>query len=312
MTRYREIDPALVATRPVAGRETRFNVADLARRVEAADARLLSALPDVLGASSLRAVIDAAGRASRTGKPIILMLGGHVIKTGCSPFLIQLMELGIVRAVAMNGATAIHDFEIASFGATSEDVEAELDSGTFGMSRETAEAMNGATGDAAARQEGLGEGLGRHLQEAPHAAVSILAAAYRLSIPATVHVALGTDVLHQHSTADGAAIGETSLRDFRILAGSMSPLSGGVVLNFGSAVILPEVFLKAFSLITNLGEEVRDLTTCDFDFIRHYRPMRNVVQRPTAGGRGQGYAITGHHEVMIPLLVAGILENLER
>jgi hypothetical protein len=311
MSRYPEIDLADVRTRPVASRESLVDVTALARPVNAADAAILDRLPDFLGAASLRAVIAATLAAARRKRPVVVMAGAHVVKTGCGPCLIQLMEEGIVTAVALNGAAAIHDFELASFGSTSEDVEASLRKGAFGMARETAVAMNETTVAAAGRGEGLGEGWGRHLleTEAPHAASSLLASAFRLSIPLTVHVALGTDILHQHPSADGAAIGATSLRDFRILAAALSPLSGGVVLNFGSAVILPEVFLKALSVLLNRGEAVTELTTCDFDFIRHYRPTRNVVERPGAAGRGRGYALTGHHEILIPLFTAGVIRG---
>jgi hypothetical protein len=284
----------------------------LARQVEPDDAALLDRLPDQLGAAALRSVVGATAAAALGRRPVVVLAGGHVVKTGCTPCLVQLMERGVITAVALNGAAAIHDFELATLGATSEDVEGSLATGSFGMASETAAAMNAVTGEASRRGEGLGEALGRYLHEtgAPHAATSLLAGGWRLNIPVTVHVALGTDVIHQHPSADGAAIGATSLRDFRILAAALRPLAGGVVLNFGSAVVLPEVFLKALSVLLNLGEPVRDLTTCDFDFIRHYRPMMNVVQRPTAGGRGRGYSITGHHEILIPLFTAGVLRRL--
>lgn len=312
MSRYREIDLSDVRTRPVAGRDSKVGIGALAGRVTAPDAAILDRLPQFLGAESLRAVIAATVAAARRKRPVLIMAGAHVVKTGCAPCLIQLMEEGVVTAVALNGAAAIHDFELASFGRTSEDVEASLGEGAFGMAQETALAMNETTVAAATRGEGLGEGLGRHLHEtaAPHAGSSLLASAWRLSIPLTVHVALGTDILHQHPSADGASIGATSLRDFRILAAALSPLSGGVVLNFGSAVVLPEVFLKALSVLLNRGETISDLTTCDFDFIRHYRPTRNVVERPVAGGRGRGYALTGQHEILIPLFTAGVVRGL--
>jgi hypothetical protein len=251
--------------------------------------------------------------AARAGRTVLAMAGGHVVKTGCAPYLIQLMDLRAITALALNGATAIHDFEMATLGTTSEDVEASLAGSRFGMAAETAEAMNGVVREAAVRGEGMGEALGRFLLEsgAPRAEGSLLASAFRLGIPATVHVAMGTDVIHQHPSADGAAIGAASLRDFRILAAALRALSGGVVLNMGSAVVLPEVFLKVLSVLLNLGMEVRNLTTCDFDFIRQYRTGENVVRRPTAGGRGKGYALTGHHEILIPLFVAGVLRGLE-
>ncbi|HET9232960.1 MAG TPA: hypothetical protein VFP10_02330, partial [Candidatus Eisenbacteria bacterium] len=244
---------------------------------------------------------------------VLALMGGHVIKTGCSPVLIQLLEAQAVRAVAMNGAAAIHDYEAARFGQTSEDVEASLGAGSFGMAAETATGMNAVTRLAAEEKLGLGEALGRALQgdDAPHRNLSVLAATYRLGLPATVHVALGTDILHQHPSADGAAIGETSLRDFRILAALLEDFRGGVALHFGSAVILPEVFLKAFSIAANLGKDLTGITTINFDFIRQYRARMNVVERPTAGGRGVGLELVGHHEILLPLFAAGILRGLE-
>lgn len=312
MSRYAEIDLGRIRPLPAAARATRVGATGQALPVEPADAALLDRLPDRLGAAALRSIVEATAAAARARRPVTALAGGHVVKTGCAPCLIQLMERGAITAVALNGAAAIHDFELATLGATSEDVEASLAAGSFGMAHETATGLNGAAVEAAHRNEGLGEALGRHLHEtgAPHAASSLLACGWRLGVPVTVHVALGTDVVHQHPSADGAAIGAASLRDFRILAAALRPLAGAVVLNFGSAVILPEVFLKAFSVLLNLGEPVSDLTTCDFDFIRHYRPMMNVVQRPTAGGRGRGYSVTGHHEILIPLFAAGVLRGL--
>lgn len=312
MGRYPEIDLGRIVTRPVEERPSLVGLSGLAAPLEPADAALLDRLPDVLGARSLRRLVEATADAARAGRRVALMAGGHVIKTGCGPCFIQLLERGVPSVIALNGAAAIHDFELATIGQTSEDVEAGLNSGSFGMAEETTRTMNELTARAAAAGEGLGEALGRHLAgSAPHADRSVLAAAWRAGVPVTVHVAVGTDILHQHATADGAAIGATSLRDFRILAAALEGLSGGVVLNFGSAVLLPEVFLKALSVLLNLGESITGLTTGDFDFIRHYRPTRNVVQRPTAGGRGQGFAITGHHEIMIPLFTAGVLRALD-
>lgn len=309
MSRHPEIDLGLLREEPVAARPSKVHPGALARPVRPEDAAILDRLPDQLAASDLREVVAATAGAARAGRPVLVMAGGHVIKTGCGPLIVQLLEAGVVTAVAFNGAAAIHDFELAAFGATSEDVEAALASSSFGMAAETAARMNEVTAEAAARGEGLGEALGRHLVEtsAPQAATSVLAAAWRIGRPLTVHVAIGTDILHQHPTADGAAIGATSLRDFRILAQAIRPLAGGVVLNFGSAVVLPEVFLKVLSIQLNLGDRVTDLTTADFDFLRHYRPTQNVVRRPTAGGRGRGFSITGHHEILLPLFCAGVL-----
>ena len=312
MSRYREADLSRTKTRPVATRPSKVDLTTLARPPGPESAALIDCLPDVLAAKTLRDVVGATAAAARGGRTTLVMAGGHVVQTGCSPCLSTLMEKGASTVVALNGAAAIHDFELAAFGATSEDVEAALGDGTFGMAEETSRLMNAVTREAHERGEGLGEALGRHLVEtkAPHANVSLLASAYRRDIPVTVHVAIGTDILHQHASADGAAIGATSLRDFRILAAAIENLSGGVVLNMGSAVILPEVFLKALAVNLNQGREVRDLVTCDFDFIRHYRPAQNVVGRPVAAGRGRGYSLTGHHEILIPLFTAGVVRAL--
>lgn len=311
MSRHPEIDLSRLAARPARDRDTKVGWEALGGRVHPSDADLLDRLPDVLGARDLRLLVSATAEAARRRSPVLVMAGGHVVKTGCAVPIIQLLEAGIVSTVALNGAAAIHDFEMAAYGATSEDVEAELARGTFGMADETAARMNRVTTEARERGEGLGEAFGRHLVEsgAPFADRSLLAAAWRLGRPLTVHVAIGTDVLHQHPSADGAAIGETTLRDFRILAEAIRPLAGGVVLNMGSAVLLPEVFLKVVSIHLNLGETITGLTTADFDFLRHYRPTQNVVRRPTAGGRGRGVSLTGHHEILIPLFTAGVLRE---
>ena len=313
MSRFREVDLDAIGTQPVEERPSKVTVEQFARPVTPAMASLLDALPDILAGTTLREVVAAIATAARNGRPVIAMLGGHVVKTGCAPLLLQLVDRGVITAFAMNGATAIHDYEVARFGRTSEDVQAALDAGLFGMAAETSRGMNAATREAVDREEGLGEALGRVLVEgdAPHADKSLLAAAHRAGIPVTVHVAVGTDILHQHATADGAAIGEASHRDFRILAGVLTDFHGGVALNVGSAVILPEVFLKAFSVAANLGADLTDITTVNLDFLRHYRPRMNVIQRPTAGGRGRGLELTGHHEILLPLITAGVLRALE-
>ena len=261
----------------------------------------------------MREVIDHVARAARARRPVVVMCGGHVVKVGVPPCLIALMERGIVTHLALNGAAALHDVEIARMGRTSEDVEANLHAGTFGMVDETGDFMNAAVVEGQRRGEGLGECWGRALDEAnaPHASVSLLAAAWRLEIPATVHVAIGTDTIHHHPACDGAALGETSLRDFRIFAATLAEARGAVVLNIGSAVLLPEVFLKALAVARNLGADLSDLTTANFDQIQHYRPRVNVIERPTRGPGGKGYALTGHHEIMIPLLTAGVLARFE-
>ncbi|MFN8571848.1 MAG: hypothetical protein U0132_07310 [Gemmatimonadaceae bacterium] len=276
----------------------------------------LDSLPDVLVARDFRNVATAIVQAKRAGRAVVLMLGGHVIKTGLAPLLIDLMERGIVTHVAMNGSAAIHDYEIARFGATSEDVAAGLRDGTFGMADETGRGLNEAFIAGMHAQWGMGESVARALQNQPTLAnpsLSILLAAQRLGVGATVHAAIGAEIIHQHPVASGAAIGDTSHRDFRRLAGALPGLhDGGVVLNVGSAVIMPEVFLKALTIARNLydGQPV-NFTTCDLDMSRHYRPRVNVVQRPTMAG-GKGYEITGHHEIMVPLLAWAVVTELSR
>ena len=238
-------------------------------------------------------------------------MGAHAIKVGLSPMIVDLMERGVLTSVALNGAGIIHDFELALAGRTSEDVGPGLDRGRFGMARETGAVLNEVIRGAARRGAGLGEALGRHLNEGryPHRALSIVAAGDRLGIPVTVHVAIGTDIIHMHPSADGAAIGAASLRDFHRLAEVVAGLSGGVYMNLGSAVVLPEVFVKALNLARNLGHRVRPLFTLDLDFLRHYRPGVNVVSRPTAAG-GRGVHITGHHELLFPVLAGAVLERI--
>lgn len=274
----------------------------------------LSSLPDVLVAADFRKVVAAIVHAARNKRAVVVMLGGHIVKTGVAPLLIDLMQRAVVTHVAMNGSGAIHDYEIARFGATSEDVARGLVDGTFGMAEETGRGMNEAFTEGMKNGWGMGEAVARALEKIPlaHPEMSILLAAHRLGIPCTVHAALGAEIIHQHPAADGAAIGDTSHRDFRRLAASLPALDdGGVVLNLGSAVIMPEVFLKALTIARNLnGPAPRNFTTCDMDMIRHYRPRVNVVMRPTNAG-GSGYEITGHHEIMIPLLVWAVITELD-
>jgi hypothetical protein len=239
-------------------------------------------------------------------------MGAHVIKVGLSPLLIDLLERGIVTAVAMNGACVVHDFELATAGFTSEDVETQLAEGDFGMAEETGRLVNDAVAAGSRRGLGLGRAVGEWLQAArpPHLSYSILAACARLEAACTVHVAVGTDIVHMHPACDGAAVGQASLQDFRLLAAIVADLDGGgVYLNVGSAVLLPEVFLKALTLARNLGHPVRDFVTANLDFLQHYRPTQNVVRRPVARG-GRGYALTGHHELLVPLLAAAVIEEL--
>ena len=257
-------------------------------------------------------LIDAMIFAYRQQKPVIVMLGGHVVKCGLSPILIDLMQIGIISALVFNGSTAIHDFEIGMIGQTSEDVELNIQTGQFGMADETGRWMNHASIQAVRDGTGLGEGFAQALWNLnpPYAEVSLMVQARKLNIPITVHVAIGTDIIHQHPTADGAALGKASFDDFRLLTSIVADLdNGGVVLNFGSAVILPEVFLKALTVTRNLGHTVRQFTTANFDMVNHYRPQENVVRRPTSDG-GQGFTFCGHHEIMIPLLAAGVKSRL--
>lgn len=271
-------------------------------------AQLLQGLPDVLAARDLRDAARAIAQRQRAGKQIVLGMGAHPIKVGLSPLIIDWLQRGKLSCVAMNGAAIIHDFELAFAGRTSEDVAATLDGGKFGMARETGEFLNSAIA-AAADNEGLGAAVGRAMLAAklPHAGISILTTAARLGIPVTVHVAIGTDIIHMHPSADGAAIGRTSLEDFHRLTAVVARLRGGVFINVGSAVIIPEVFVKALNLARNLGHRVDRLMTIDMDFVRHYRPQVNVVARPTSGN-GKGYHFTGHHELMLPLLFAAVEE----
>jgi len=259
--------------------------------------------------------VNALVRAARAGRGVVLMLGGHVVKTGLSPVLIELMRRQIVTHVAMNGSAAIHDYEIARFGATSEDVAAGLRDGTFGMADETGRGLNDAFASGMEEKRGMGEAVAEALSRDANLAnpeLSLLLQARNLGVSVTVHAALGAEIIHQHPAADGAAIGETSLRDFRRLAASLPSLhDGGVVLNVGSAVIMPEVFLKALTIARNLNEgRPTGFTTCDLDMQRHYRPRVNVVQRPVLAG-GEGFEITGHHEIMVPLLAWAVIDALD-
>ena len=258
-----------------------------------------------------RELVQRIGRGAPNGKPVLLGMGAHVIKVGLNPVLIDLMRKGIISAIAMNGAGIVHDAEIAMVGRTSEEVADVLGAGAFGAARETGEVLNGAICRGAEKNIGLGEAVGEVLleQDFPYNDQSLLAQARKLDIPVTVHVAVGTDIIHIHPGADGAAIGQTSHHDFRIFCSLVAGMEGGVYLNVGSAVLLPEVFLKALTVVRNLGYEVKNITTANFDFIRHYRPATNVVHRPTLEG-GRGFNFTGHHELMIPLLAAALLDAL--
>ena len=313
---YREADLSRVRTVPVAGRANRVD-ASLLARLPTADRRFAAfwdALPDVLAARDLRfvvgAVVSAAGR-----RPVVAMLGGHVIKVGLGPLLRELMRRGVITHVAMNGSAAIHDFELAAFGGTSEDVAAGLGDGTFGMAEETGREMNGALAAGARASQGAGQALARALagrSTLPGGDVSVLVASEAYSVPVTVHAAIGAEIIHQHPTADGAVLGETSHRDFRRLAGALPALhDGGVVLNLGSAVVMPEVFLKALTIARNLGDgRPTGFAAVDCDMQRHYRPRVNVVERPTLAG-GRGVQLTGHHEILLPLLCWAVFDRLD-
>jgi len=313
---YREADLSRLTTIPVAGRRNKLDASLLASPpgADRSFAAFLAALPDVLAARDLRAVVDAVAAAARGRHGVVLLVGGHVIKVGLGPLLRTLIARVVVTHVALNGAAAIHDFELAAFGGTSEDVESGLADGSFGMSEETGAEMNAAVAAAARAGQGMGEGLARALavrSSLPGREASVLLAAQAHDVPVTVHAAIGAEIIHQHPTADGAAIGDTSHRDFRRLAGSLPSLDqGGAVLNLGSAVVLPEVFLKALTIARNLGHgRPTHFIAADFDMQRHYRPRVNVVQRPTRAG-GTGYQLTGHHELLLPMLVWGVLGAL--
>lgn len=275
-------------------------------------ARWVKSLPKILAGNDFRQIVDNIVRAAGSDKTIILAMGAHPIKVGLSPIIIDLMERGVISGVAMNGAGIIHDSEVAMAGNTSEDVAAVLGKGQFGMAEETGKFLNAAISDGAKQGLGLGRSIGAMLvKEAfPYNHLSLLARAFELNIPVTVHVAIGTDIIHFHPNADGAAIGQTSHLDFRIFARLVSTLKKGVLINLGSAVIMPEVFLKALSLTRNLGHDVSEVTTVNMDFIQHYRPMTNVVHRPTLES-GRGFSLVGHHEIMFPLLAAAVIEGLK-
>jgi hypothetical protein len=313
---YREADLSRLTTIPVAGRRNKVDASLLASPpgADQSFSAFLSSLPDVLAARDLRAVIDGVAAAARAGRGVVLLAGGHVIKVGLGPLIRTWLARGVITHLALNGAAAIHDFELAAYGGTSEDVESGLADGTFGMSEETGRDMNAAIAAAAQADQGMGEGLARALtgrSSLPGGEASVLLAALRHDVPVTVHAAIGAEIIHQHPTADGATLGATSHRDFRRLAGSLPQIDqGGAVLNWGSAVVLPEVFLKALAIARNLADgRPTQFLAADCDMQRHYRPAMNVVRRPTLGG-GAGYLLTGHHEILIPLLVWGVIDKL--
>ena len=318
-----EIQPIVlggVRTYPIAGRKSKVSVRDFARPVgkNTSVRKFLDSLPAILAGQDLREVLSAIHRAKTLKRAMLWGIGGHVIKVGLGPLLIDLMRGGFVSGIAMNGAALIHDFEIALAGQTSEDVEASLGEGKFGMAEETGRCINEIAKLAQRIRKGYGEAAGQFLHSgilAPkHLDRSVLAAAYKSGIPVTVHLAIGTDIPHMHPATDGAALGAASFMDFRLFCALVQKLDrGGVFVNWGSAVILPEVFLKAVSVARNLGTRLHAITTVNFDFIQHYRPLQNVVKRPTiapskkGGEVSRGFAITGHHELLLPLVAAGLL-----
>lgn len=314
MSKYpvRPYDLKSIRTYPLKDRPSKVEVGSFGRPHVwgGSVAEFLNGLPALLGVQNLRDLVHAIIRARSNGKPILWGLGGHVIKTGLSPVLIDLMDRGLVTGVALNGSGIIHDFEIALVGSTSEDVEGQLEQGAFGMAEETGQGINQAIRDGVANGWGIGESLGRYLTQLrpQFGKYSLLLQAYERDIPVTVHVTIGADIIHNHPNVSPPDIGEGSHRDFRLFASLVAGLNGGgVYLNCGSAVTLPEVFLKCITLVRNSGETLSDFTTANLDFLQHYRPTENVIKRPVKKG-GRGIAITGHHEILIPLLAAWLVE----
>lgn len=309
-----------ISTYPLESRKSKVHAGMFGKPMDGSENVLgfISKLPHILAADNLRTLIRAILYARASSKPILWGLGGHVIKVGLGPTIIDLMQHGFVTGIAMNGSAAIHDFEVALGGATSEEVEEQIGEGRFGMARETSEYMNAAIEGAAANGIGMGEGLANFISSGPekgisfdHRSMSILAEAHHRSIPVTIHVAVGTDIIHTHPTASGKALGQATYHDFRLFCSMAKELDGGgVYLNVGSAVVLPEVFLKAVSVVRNLGHHLEEFTTANLDFIQHYRPTQNVLKRPTQNS-GQAVALTGHHEIMIPLIAAALKGSLD-
>ncbi len=310
------IDLAGVKTYELASRPSKVTVADFGVPIGEDDSvrDFLGKLPDVLAVRSLREVAAAIRRAKDRGKPVIWGIGGHVVKTGLAPIIIDLMRRGYVTAIAGNGSVLVHDTEIALVGFTSEDVDATLGRGDFGAARETGEILNRAAKRGYADGIGLGEAMGREVTSLSptNAGKSLLCAAYEAKVPFTAHLTIGADIGHFHASCDGAALGATSHLDFKLFCSLVREMNGGgVYLNYGSAVTMPEIFLKAVTVVRNLGHELNDITTANFDFLQQYRPLTNVVRRPTANGAGRGYSITGHHELTLPLLAAQIICRAE-
>lgn len=311
--KYKPIDLKGLKTYSIKDRKSKVSIDKSAQITEKGKSfkDFINGLPDFLAASDLRQVVQAVVKAHRNKRPVILGMGAHPIKVGLSPVIINLMQRGVITAVATNGACIIHDFEMAFIGQTSEDVATELCSGAFGMAKETGQMLNNAITAGVKKGYGIGRSIGGFIDSSDLSFKdkSIFSAAATLDIPATVHIAIGSDIIHMHPEADGASIGEGSLRDFRLLTSVVAELEGGVYINLGSAVILPEVFLKALATARNLGHKVEEFTTVNMDFIQHYRPRVNVLHRPTMI-KGRCFALTGHHEIMFPLLAGMIVEEL--
>lgn len=313
MKKYKPVSLKKVKTHPLSTRKSRMELTLGALPFERGGSfsSFMARLPSLLAASDFKAIIQAIVAARKRGRPVLLGMGAHPIKVGIAPTIIDLMKKGIITAVATNGACIIHDFELSLLGRTSEDVANELCAGRFGMARETGRELNRAIREGVKKGYGIGRSVGECIFKSKNRfrEKSLFAEGFRLGIPVTVHVAVGTDIIHMHPGADGAMIGEGSLRDFRLLASVVSDLEGGVYINLGSAVILPEVFLKALTIARNLGHTVEDITAVNMDFIQHYRPRENVLCRPTLM-KGRSYALTGHHEIMFPLLAAALIEEM--
>lgn len=308
----KKIDTSKIKTYSLKGRESKVRLKDFSRPLPKGSSfsDFFSSLPDILAAKQLKEVAAAIVQARRDGRPVMLGMGAHSIKVGLNPVIIDLMEKKILTSLSLNGAGVIHDFELAFIGQTSEDVDKEILSGAFGMADETGSMINRAICSAEA-DEGIGTAVGRMIGQSdfPFRDRSLFAAGHRLGVPVTVHVAIGTDIIHMHPSFDGKATGAAAQNDFLTFCSLVADLEGGVYINLGSAVLLPEIFLKAVTLCRNTGAELRHFTTVNMDFVQHYRPNTNVVRRPTQGG-GRGYAITGHHEIMLPLLAAAVIDQL--
>ncbi|HEY6012183.1 MAG TPA: hypothetical protein VIX18_12025 [Nitrospirota bacterium] len=307
----KKIDLSRIKSYSLKGRPSKVRINDFSRphTKGGSFADFFSSLPNILSASHFKDVAAAIVQARKDKRPVMLGMGAHSIKVGLSPVIIDLMERGIITSLSLNGAGIIHDFELAFVGQTSEDVDKEILSGAFGMAEETGSMLNKAI-SSARPDEGIGAAVGRMIQtgDFPYKDKSLLAAGHRLGVPVTVHVAIGTDIIHMHPSFDGAATGKAAHHDFQTFCSLVSELEGGVYINLGSAVLLPEIFLKAVTLCRNLGYTLQHFTTVNMDFVQHYRPNTNVVRRPTQGG-GRGFALTGHHEIMFPLLAAAIIEQ---